>query len=217
MKKVLLIFFVLLLSISFIYAQTDGLDLVPGGDLIKKVVDEDGQPKGITDVKDNIDNLGTDQEDSYLFREWTKMPYVEAIGGFFSFFNPVWRYTFGMEFAWSLAFFLHVFLWSLLIFAMYFPTREFFSNRLFGAIGSVILASIVGAIGIITNFVVLLDTYIKNFWVIFVIWVVIMILVIILYKNFFESIVAASETEELSRADRRRRAAGDVAEESLDG
>lgn len=203
-----LFFLIVLFSIIFISAQQEGLDAVPGGNLIKKAVNEEGEVKGITDIKDAIDNTQNDDGESYLRKEWTKIladnkffgPILSYTDKFFSFFNPLWKYSFGIEFSWSLIFFFHVFIWSVIIFVIYFPAKEIFHNSISASITGVIFASITGSLGVITVFVDLLETAVVKLWWLTFVAVPIIILILILYRNFFESSDEKSEEEELERS-----------------
>lgn len=207
-NKILLLLFFLVIVLNFVsvFAQ-EGLENVPGGDLIKKAVNEDGEVKGITDIKEAIDNTQNDDGESYLRKEWTKIladnkffgPILFYTDKFFSFFNPLWKYSFGIEFSWSLIFFFHVFIWAVIIFVIYFPAKEIFHNSIFALITGIIFASITGSFGIITIFVDLLETAVVKLWWLTFIVVPIIILILILYRNFFESSDEKSEEEELER------------------
>jgi len=52
----------------------------------------------------------------------------------FSFFDPLWIYTFGMAFDWNLAFFAHVVLWVVLIIIIFYPAEVLFDNMFSGFI-----------------------------------------------------------------------------------
>ena len=222
-SKIIFSLFVLFLIFisNFVIAQQEGLDPVPGRDLIIKAVNEEGEVKGITDIKDKIDNYEKSSKGkSYLWTEWTKLPFVgkflSYIEGFFSFFNPIWKYSFGMEFIWNLIFFFHVFIWGVIIFVLYFPAKEMFENRLFALITGIVFASITGSFGIITLFVNLLDTAVRKLWWLTFIIVPIIILLLILYGNLFESSKKKSEEEELERAKGNIKSQGKSSEKFFD-
>lgn len=223
-NKILSLFFLIILfNLIFISAQQEGLENVPGGNLIKKAVNDEGEVKGITDIKNTIDNIQKNDNESYLRKEWTKIladnkffgPVLFYTDKFFSFFNPIWRYSFGMEFAWNLIFFLHVFLWGVIIFVIYFPAKEIFHNSIFALITGIIFASITGSFGIITKFVNLLDVMFGKL-LLLTIFVIILILLLILYGNFFESSRKESEEEELGRAKGNIKAHGKSSEKFFD-
>ncbi|MEK6914727.1 MAG: hypothetical protein AABW83_03695 [Nanoarchaeota archaeon] len=222
-SKIIFSLFVLFLIFisNFIIAQQEGLDAVPGGDLIKKAVNEEGEVKGISNIKDKIDNYQQSNDGkSYLWKEWTNLSFVgkflSYIGGFFSFFNSIWKYSFGMEFIWNLIFFFHVFIWIVVICVIYFPAREIFDNRLFALIVGIVFASITGTFGIITMFVNLLDTAVRKLWWLTFIVTPIIILIIILYGNYFESSKKKSEEEELERAKGNIKTQGKSSEKFFD-
>ncbi len=219
-NKIFVLFLVLFINFSFVFAQTGDLDAVPGGDLIQKVAGEDGEPKGIQDVKDKIDDLQKGNQ-NYLFKEWTELSFIGSIfqftEGFFSFFNPLWRYTFGIEFSWTGIFFLHVFLWVVIIIALFFPAREFFQNSLFAIITGVIFASITGRFRIISRFVVFLNTAIGDRWYITAIFVFIVGLLLILERSGVSWLKDKDTKEKLERADESREAAGEVSRRMIEG
>ena len=213
---------VLLFNFGFIFAQSEVLGSVPGGQLIEKIVDEDGNPTdGVEDIKDKIVQVKNGTDINYLRQELTKMPYVgaffRATEGFFSFFNPLWKYSFGIEFSWQLLFLLHMILWFVIIFAIYYPAKEMLNNSLFAIAVGVVVASITGNIGIISKFVGLLETMFGKLWWLTSIVIVILILLIILEKTYFEKSRKSSKKEKLKRADDARLAAGNASKRMIEG
>ena len=196
-----------LFSMSFVVAQEEVFDSVSGGEFIGKLVDEDGQPKGITDVKDKVYEF-REQNGSYLWRSWGKILNENPIMGpmlyyaeqFFAFFNPLWKYSFGTEFSWSIAFFLHMFLWIVIIIALYYPAKELFDNSIAALITGFVVASITGGLGVLTRFVNVIDVAFGELgWITFIAAALIIIL-LILEKYFFKSLDKEAEKEELERA-----------------
>jgi len=220
-KIISLLFLVFLFGIVIIYAQQDAFDSVPGGSLIKKAVNEEGEVKGITEIKNAVDNIENKDGNNYLRKEWTKIfANNKIIGSFFlytekfiSFFNPIWRYSFGMEFTWSLIFFLHVFLWVIIVFLIYFPAKDIFQNSIFGLITGIIFASITGSFGIITKFTNLIETMFGKLLYL-TLFIIVLIFLLILYRSFFKLSHKESEEEELERAKENIKAYGKLSEES---
>jgi hypothetical protein len=207
---------VIFFSLSYVIAQNEVLDTVPGGDLIQKAVGEDGD--GVNDIKDRVDNF-REQDKSYLWKEWTKMPYIGkvlgAMEGFFSFFNPLWKYTFGMEFSWNFAFFLHIILWGIIIFFVYYPSSGILNNKLLGIVCGVVVASITGSVGIITMFVGFIDTAFGDLWWVTIIVFLIIFILLVLWKAYFEASEKESDKEKLEKSKKDIKALGEVADKSM--
>lgn len=182
-----------------------------------------GSPKFFSEYKERADEFRTrEQNSSYLKKEWTKIlagnkyfgPFLFYTDKFFSFFNPFWKITFGMEFSWSLLFFFHIFLWITIVIIVYFPLKEFFKNSLFGIFGGVIVASITGAFGVITWFAKILEVIFVKLWM-FTMFVIIVILLLFLYAIIFKGFREESEEEELKRSKEKIKALGRVSETEL--
>lgn len=235
----LLVFLTLfLININFISAHHTGIsgkafsgevsegisENIPGDKIISNIeIDpETGQPKQIIDIKEKIDEY-REQNVSYLRKEWTKMladnkffgPFLFYTDKVFSIFNPLWKYSFGMEFAWSLAFFFHIFLWLVIICIIFFPAKEIFKNSLFALITGVIVASITGSFGIITKFVNILDVMFNKLWML-TIFVIIVVLLIVIYAKLFKGFREESEEEELKRSKEAIKAHGEVSGKALE-
>lgn len=193
------------------------------GDLLE-VNPETGSIKTFEDFQKFGEPLVKSQQNrSYLLKEWTKLAAKNKVIGpvlfytdkFFSFFDPLWKYTFGMEFNWSLAFFAHMFFWGVIIYMVYFPAKEIMKNGLFGLIAAIIVASITGGFGFITKAVGYLIA-IEILWKIGLI-VIIIILLIVIYVKWFKGDVKKSRKEKLERAEDSTIAHGEVAQRSLEG
>ncbi len=222
MKKILLVLLILglVFSMSFVMAQEE-VEGLPAGDRLVKFASGDEDPtEKIEDVKDKLVQVRKGQNYSYLRIEWTKAPYVGGIfkgtEGFFKFFNPLWKYSFGSEFSWNVIFFLHMFLWGIIIFALFYPAKEIMGNSLFAIITGIIFASITGSFGIITKFVNILETMFDKFWWATLIFILILIALVIAESEFFKGLKKGAKKEELERADDSRLAAGEASAEALE-
>jgi putative copper export protein len=118
-----------------------------------------------------------------------------------------------MEFTWSLIFFLHVFLWVIIVFLIYFPAKDIFQNSIFGLITGIIFASITGSFGIITKFTNLIETMFGKLLYL-TLFIIVLIFLLILYRSFFKLSHKESEEEELERAKENIKAYGKLSEES---
>lgn len=217
---VLFFLFVFISSMSFVFAQQNIYDQVPGGDIVQNAVDEDGNVKGVEGIKSTIDSLREESDTSYLFNEWTKIPYIGGIfsftEGFFSFFNFLWKYSFGIEFSWTLIFFLHVFVWLFLVLVIYFLAKEIFNGSLFAILTGVIFASITGSFRIISRFVVFIETAFGDLrWLTFI-FLLVLVVIVVIEKSGIDWMKKESQEEELKRADQKRLSAGKIAGKMLD-
>jgi hypothetical protein len=182
-----------------------------------------GLPKKFADFKANAEEFYVrEQNRSFLMQEWTKIlakkpvigPIMFYTNKFFSYFNPIWKIIFGIKFSWSWSFFVALGLWVVIIIFIYYPTREMFGNKIFGLIGSVIIASLAGVSGVINRFILFFIPFIKNiFYLIFAIFIA--VLFTKLYIGFIESLEKESKKESLDRADKKRESVGEVAGEVL--
>jgi membrane protein implicated in regulation of membrane protease activity len=222
MKKRLLVLLILglVFSMSFVVAQEEVFEGLPGGEKLAEIASGEEDPtEKIEDVKDKLVQVRKGQNYSYLRMEWSKAPYVGGIfkgtEGFFKFFNPLWKYSFGSEFSWNVIFFLHMFLWGIIIFALFYPAKEIMGNSLFAIITGIIFASITGSFGIITKFVNILDTMFNKLWWATLIFILILIALVIAESEFFKGLRKGAKKEELERAKESIKAHGEVSEEAL--
>ncbi len=234
MKKGLLLLIVCLFLINFVYAHHSGItgkvvENVSGNDSEGKFgklgeIDPDtGIPKSIEKLTEAGEKL-RQQNVSYLKKEWGKIfennKYIGPVLSYthkgFSFFNPLWKYSFGDEFSWSWSFFLHIFLWAVIVFLVYFPMKEFFNNFLFGIIAGIIIASVVGASGAIDNVIELATPLIANIWILIIVILVVSLL-LWAYQQVMEKLAKESGEEEVERAEEKTKSAGKVAEEFSEG
>ena len=236
----LIILFIFLINIKFINAHHESIvtgevvsgvpesvSEIPGAGITSSLGEVDpntGLPAKFSDFKEKADEFRySEQNQSYLKKEWTKIlagnryfgPFLFYTDKFFSFLNPFWKITFGIEFSWSLIFFFHIFLWITLAIIIYFPLKELFKNSLFGFIGGIIVASITGVFGVLTWFVNILDVIFVKLWAL-TIFVSIVILLLVLYGKLFKSFREESEEEWLKRSKEKIKALGKVSGEGLE-
>jgi len=228
-KKSWLVVGIFIFIVCFnVIAQEDGL---PNDDFAVKMensgleFDEDtGVPKGFSEFQANAELYRTqEQNSSYLFKEWGKIladapvigPALYYAEKFFSFFNFLWVYTFGMEFEWSLAFFFHLIVWGVLTWVVFISMKASeLLNPLFSFITGMIVASITGSFGIISVVVKIIDTMVGDLLMLTV-FVVILIIVLILFERLIRKLKGENEEEKLERADRHRETAGEIAKRFL--
>jgi hypothetical protein len=219
---ILPILLIFLLTIISIQAQTSITNLQENPeDFTIELDQEKGIPKSWVKYQESADSL-TKQNSTFLKKEWTKIfaknkilsPIFFYTDKFFSFFNPLWKYSFGTEFEWSFAFFITISLWIIVTIFIYFPAKEIFKNTIFGLITGIIVASITGAFGVIPAIVNLLNSQITNIFYL-TIYAIIAILLIILYNRLFKKLKKEDKKEKLERADAKRLSAGEVAEKFL--
>ena len=222
MKKGLLLI-LLLFSVSFVLAQEVPSN-IPGSNAIGNIeIDpQTGTPKAVTGVSDRVSEF-RQQNNTFLWKSLGRILADKPVIGpslfytekFFAFFNPLWRYSFGTEFSWSFGFFLHIVLWAVLIFTLYFPVKELLENSLFALITGLIIASLTGSFGFISRSVVIMEPLIKN-GVNLIIFILLVGFYVGVYEVIYHNMKKESETEELKRADKSRKAAGNAAKNFLD-
>ena len=208
-------------------AQEEVFEGLPGGEKLAEIASGEEDPtEKIEDVKDKLVQVRKGQNYSYLRMEWSKAPYVGGIfkgtEGFFKFFNPLWKYSFGSEFSWNVIFFLHMFLWGIIIFALFYPAKEIMGNSLFAIITGIIFASITGSFGIITKFVNMLESLITimgsdlSAIIIGIIFILILVALVIAESEFFKRLKKGAKKEELERAEESIKAHGEASAEALE-
>ncbi len=233
-KRALFIFIsaIILLSliIILIKAEQPPMPVMPNIPIVGDINPETGLPKTFKKFQQVAENLSSEElRKQYLKREWTIILAKNPILGptlfytenFFSFFNPVWRIVFGMEFSWAWNFFFALIIWIMLIIIFYSPSRALTNiNPIITVIASVILASLMGTTGVIRTATNFLSTFLSNIWL-----VGIAILIagfgIALYTKIFGEIgkteKARDKKEKLERAEDKIKATGDVAGKFLEG
>ena len=230
MKKRLLIIFLVsfgLISLSFVISQSS-VPYNPAGNVGGSLVSIDsntGLPSKFSDFKNKADDYrNREQNNSYLFKRWTVILADKPIIGpglfytekLFSSLNPLWKYSFGIEFSWSLVFFFHVFLWCVLVVIVSITLhRSELLGLLFSVIVGVIIASIIGSSGIIGTFVSLMKTAVVNLWA-FTAIIIIMIILVYLYSRLFKSFEKEAEEEKLKRRKKSTEVRGKIDEKALE-
>jgi len=225
MKKaglILLMLFLILsmfLGIKDVNAQTD----------YGTIDEETGLPREFKKFSEISQNLSEEeQRKEYLKQEWTKLladkkvvgPVLFYTNKFFVLFNPLWRYTFGMEFEWSWIFIFSLIIWIVLIILVYSPAKGMTNlNPLVALLISIIIASIAGSTGLIKKAVDMLTIAIKTFWIAVIITAVIVIIAVLysqLMKQWGKQLKEESEKEKTERAQKAIQSAGNVAEKELE-
>jgi hypothetical protein len=206
----------------------DNFPLEVGGEEIISSVGEmnprTGLPKKFEDLKANSKEFyNREQNQSFLWKEWTKIlsdkpvigPIMFYTNSIFSFFNPVWNYSFGLNFSWSVAFFLSFVIWVMLVILIYYPVSEFSENKVIGVIVSIIVACLAGTGGAIEQTVVFLTPLLTNF-ISFLIAMVVVYFLMKLYSDFMEARGNESRKKEVERAEDKTIALGDASEKGLE-
>jgi len=121
MKRILSLFFILILVVSFAFAQLGGLDSA-----VNQL--EQGRDK-VDAVIDNPNEAARD----YLTQEWTKILEKNGLGKiivdiseFNKNFNPVYKTILGVEYSMSWEFFLTLIFWISSIILFYFAIKAIF-------------------------------------------------------------------------------------------
>ena len=226
-----LIIFSLVINLFLVnlISSQEALKEVPGISVTEKFTGGEidpntGLPKKFSEFREKADELkNQEQNNSYLRKEWTKIlannkvfgPLLFYTDKFFSFFNPLWRFSFGIEFSWSLIFFFHVFLWGILVALVAIPIyNSKFLNLPFSIITGIITASITGSLGLIKIFANILETAFVNLLA-FTAIVIIIIILIVLYGKLLKGFREETEKEKLERAKKNIKAYGEASEEFL--
>lgn len=225
MLPVIILLLINLSSINLTKAQqTPPMPDIPIVKNIANTSTESGLPESFEKFQQAAEQLSEEESrKAYLKQEWTKLfaknkffaPLFYYTDKFFSFFNPIWKLIFGMEFSWSWEFFLSIFIWISLIIIFYFPLKAFFKSSLFGLIGGIITASLVGLTKVITKTVEILETAVTDLLKLTIV-VVLLIIVLVLYSNVMKSFEKESEEEKLKRAKQNIKAHGEVSGKALD-
>ena len=229
MKERRLIFLVLLMSsfifINFVCAQ-DGVPANPSDNIIAGLggYSDRGYPESYEKYIE-FSNTLVEREQNYSY--WQKSmtgifakspllgPFFYYTQKFFSFFDPLWEYTFGMAFDWNIAFFAHVGLYITLIILLYYPVETLFENKLGAVFVSIVIASIVGGTGVITYFVGILEVMFVNLFYL-TLGIVLIVLFLILYIKLFRKGEKEAEEEELRRARESIKTQGKVSQRALE-
>lgn len=223
----LLLVFILIINLSTIISQeTPPLQDIP---IVGNVNAETGQIKSFEKFQEVGETLSQkEQNKSYLLREWTALAYKNSFIGpilfytekFFSFFNPLWKIAFGVEFSWSWAFILSFLIWTTLVIIFYFPSKAFTEfNAFLTLIFAMIIATLAGSGGVIRIAVDILTKAIVNLW-----WLTLALIIILgfiaIYSYLFDKLgkdlKKESEEEKQERAKKNIQALGEVAGKGLE-
>ncbi len=231
MKKeiflIVLLFFILFANLNLIIAQ-DSTPL-PSELTQSKINPKTGLPTELEKLQEIGKNLSKEeQRKQYLKQEWTKIlaehkifgPVLFYTNNFFSFFNPIWKIIFGIEFSWSWAFIFSMILWIILIVLIYTPIKSMSNlNIIFSLLISMIISSLVGVSGVIQKIVDLLTTMITNIWLVWVSIIITILLVIIYYKfigDLGKDLKEQSRKEKIKRAEEQIISKGKLFEKEYD-
>lgn len=200
---------------------------IPG--LSGDIDDSTGLPSEFSKFKEIGDELSEEESrKEYLKQEQTKIlannkvlgPVLFYTNKFFSFFDFLWKYTFGMEFSWSWAFFFSLFFWIVLILLIYSPAKSFFNwNPIFPLIASIIIASIAGSTGVISKAVDLLTTILTNLWLVLISIIIVAVIMYVYYKylgDLGKDLKKDAKNEDVKRAQEKIITAGKVAGKTLE-
>ena len=230
-KSVLFLLSLLILNIFIIpiYAQEPipGLPDLPG---IADIDESTGLPSEFTKFKETADSLSEEERrEEYLKQEWTKIlaknkvlsPILFYTDKFFSFFNPLWKYTFGLEFSWSWAFIFSIIIWIILIILIYSPVKSLSEvNPIITLIASIIISSLAGSTRIIAKTIDILATMIKNVWLVGL-SIVIAAAIAYFYSKFIKQIgkdmKEKAEKEKTTMAQKTIQTHGEVSKKALEG
>jgi len=237
---ILHIFYITILCFLLIIAQEDELQSndtnktmtsdeplvpqIPGSDLFGEIDEEEGLPKSLVELRDQADKFkNREQNKSFLAQEWTVFlaenkflgPVLFYTDKVFSLFNPLWEIIFGLKFSWAWEFFLGLFLWSIIIFIVYFPGKALMNNNLFGFITGIIVATITGLFGVLKAGILFFTPFIINLWHLGFL-IIIAILLATIYEKIFANLQKKSEEEELKRSKENIKALGKISEEGLE-
>jgi len=183
-----------------------------------------GLPESFSKYSAIADNLSeSEARKVYLKREWTKLyadgklaPIFYYTHNFFSFFNPLWEFAFGMPFTWSWSFFVSIAIWIAFVIILYMPSKHLFQKSpIFGLIGAIVIASLIGKSGVISNTVDLISTAVNNLWIL-AISILIAVIILIIYYNLMKNFEKDADNEELERAKESIKAHGKASEEAFE-
>jgi hypothetical protein len=184
-----------------------------------------GLPEGFGKFQEIADNLSTEEKkEQYIKQEWAKLfannkylgPPLYYTTNFFSYFNPLWKLIFGIEFSWSWLFIFCITLWIMLASIIYFPLKEIMNtNQILSIIASIAIASLVGISGVIPRAAGTLTFAVKNIWIA-IVSLAIAFFIVMLYSQLMKNFKKESEEEEFQRARETIKTEGKIAEKSLE-
>lgn len=188
-----------------------------------------GLPKSFENFQKSAKNLSQEEErEKYLNQEWTKILAEQAIIGpilyytnnFFTLFNPLWIIIFGVQFSWSWFFIFSFLIWIFFIALFYFPVKDFTNfNPLFGLIGAIIIACIMGTTKVIPKVANLFTFAVTTWWkatAAFFLFILLIWGYSKTMKTFGRSLKKESEKEELERAQTIIKKTGKLYEKEFD-
>ena len=159
-----------------------------------------------------------EQNKSFLARSWTKTlannkyigPFLFYTEKFFSFFDPLWEYTFGTGFEWSWKFLILLIIWGMLVWIIFRISDTITSNKIISILLAIIITSLMGGTGVITKTV---ENLIKG--KIIVIAFILTMIILMIIDAVLKHSKKESEEEELDRAKENIKKRGELAEKSL--
>ena len=202
-RGILLLILALLLLTPFIIAQ-DSIPSTVNTEGLGEINPETGLPKTFDKFKETGDKLSEEERrEKYLKQEWTKLqaknkvlvPVFFYTDKVISFFNPLWRTIFGVEFSWSWFFIFSFIFWVFIIILVYFPLRLFNINQIISITISTLISSILGFLKVISAIVNLLTNIVPNVWIA-LLTLIILATLLILYKKLFKSLKKKQEKTE---------------------
>jgi len=198
MKKILSLFFILILVVSFAFAQLDGLDSA-----VNQL--EQGRDK-VDAVIDNPNEAARD----YLTQEWTKIlekndfgKFILGVGKIFESLSPVFELLIGIEYSLSWLFFLSLVFWIAIVIIIYQAVRSGLQFKWWIALGiSIIIPAIAAQFDSFERFSNLWVPLLKNFWSVFILFLIIILLIAIysvFMNNFGKALKFRNEKDTKSR------------------
>ena len=181
MNKKIGAFFILLLAISFLPIASP--QDVPG-------MEEAPLVGTIQNASERLQNISQGQNKSeYLKQEWRSFLEKKKSGqmilkasDFVKNFNPLFKVILGVEYSLSWAFLFAVVFWFILFLFLANPVSTILNNRLFGIIGSFVIASLIGLSGVIKKAVDLLSFILGNLWIALISFVIAIIIALLFEK-----------------------------------
>lgn len=219
MKRVLSLFFVAVLILSFIF--------VVSAETLEEYNDKIAQ---IEDAQDKIDDFAETDKTEYLKQEWEKILERSSFGrGLISASNfietilgPMLKLILGVEYSLSWAFVFAVMIWFGFFWLFYPIFTGIFENKLLGIVAAFAVSSLVGIAGAIKFAVGILVTAITNLWLVGLSFVILLFLILIMrvlgfnFKKMIKAEKEAAENEKTSRASKTIQTHGKVSKRELD-
>ena len=224
MKKSLtyLILLYLILNIFIIpltYAQekipSEIIPSLPG--LSREIDKSTGLPSELARFREIGNNLSEEESrKAYLEQEWTKIlaknkvlgPTLFYTNKFFSFFNPLWEYIFGVRFSWSWAFFIALLLWTSIIIIIYKATINMTTfNEIGTMIISIIVASLAANFGMKTALKLLTGLFINKVfvWIFFITTIILLVVYSYIMKEYGKKLKQGKKQETEQRREHKQK------------